>query len=124
MRKDEIEQQVTIEAENRAEFDRLANEASREHPGAVREWHEGRGLSMTLVYKETILTPETVADEFELQGIKYYCKDCPNFQKGKNKRCKSQGCKYAEFGTVTDFTPACEWFYKQVLQGKIVPEED
>lgn len=112
----------TVQANDPDEFDKMFNEASDELAENVKLQWDTAPMCVHFIYEEPVKIPETVADEFELQGIKYYCKDCPNFQKGKNKRCRSQGCKYAEYGTVADFTPACEWFYKQVLQGKITPE--
>ena len=79
-------------------------------------------MCVHFIYEEVVNVPETIAEEFELQGVHYFCKDCPHLQKGKDKRCKSHGCKYSKYGTVQDFTPACEFFYKQLLQGEIEPE--
>lgn len=119
MRTEVVKRCKTVQAESAAEFDRRFNDASDEHPDAELKWHEG--LCVSLIYEERRDVPETVAEEFKLQGITYYCKDCPNMLKGANKRERSHGCKYAEFGTVKDFTPACEYFHKMVLQGKIKP---
>lgn len=113
---------LTVQATTADEFDRKFNEASDKLSGNAELKWDTAPMCVHFIYEEVEEKPETVAEEFELQGIKYYCKDCPHLQKGKNKRLKSHGCEYAEYGTVTDFTPACEFFYKQVLQGKIVPE--
>ena len=113
----------TVQSKNAAEFDVLFNNTSDEIKADCELKWDGE-LCVHFLYDEEVMEPETVADEFKLQGIQYYCKDCPHLIKGSNKREKSHGCKYAEYGTVKDFTPACEFFYKQVLQGKITPEED
>lgn len=119
MKTETFKRTKTVAAKDPEQFDKAFAEAADEHPGAELKWHEG--LCVSFVYEERKQTAETIAEEFELQGIKYYCKDCPNMMKGANKRERSHGCKYAEFGTVKDFTPACEYFYKMVLQGKITP---
>lgn len=113
---------LTVQANTAEEFDREFNEASESLGYSVELKWDAAPMCVHFIYEETDKIPETCEDEFELQGIKYYCKDCPNMLKGKNRREKSHGCKYAEFGTVKDFTPACEYFYRQVLQGKITPE--
>ena len=119
MRTEVIRKCETVQASDPGHFDRAFNIAAEDHPDAELKWHEG--LCVSFIYEERKQTAETVAEEFELQGIKYYCKDCPNMMRGANKRERSHGCKYAEFGTVKDFTPACEHFYRMVMQGKLKP---
>lgn len=114
----------TVQATSATEFDRQFNEASEELSSSAELKWDAAPMCVHFIYEVEEQIPETVSDEFELQGIKYYCKDCPYLNKGKNKRQRSHGCKYAEFGTVTDFTPACEFFLKKVLNGEIEPEVD
>lgn len=113
---------LTVQASSAEEFDRKFNEASNELSGTAELKWDSAPMCVHFIYEEVEEEPETVAEEFKLQGIQYFCKDCPHLQKGKDKRYKSHGCEYAEYGMVKDYTPACEFFYKQVLQGKIVPE--
>ena len=82
------------------------------------------GFCAIIKYITRELIPESLSEEFGMQGIRYYCKDCPRFQKAikAKKRVKRQSCEFSESGTVVDFTPACNDFYKKVLDGKIVPE--
>jgi hypothetical protein len=114
----------TVQADDADEFDRKFNAVSDELTEDAKLQWDTAPMCVHFIYEEQEKVPETVADEFELQGIKYYCKDCPNMIKGKSKRERSHGCKYAEYGTVKDFTPACEWLYKMIVQGKVIPEED
>lgn len=109
----------TVQSDSPEKFDKAFDKTAEEHPDAELKWHDG--LCVSFIYEERKQVAETVAEEFELQGIVYYCKDCPNMMKGSNKRERSHGCKYAEFGTVKDFTPACEYFYRMVMQGKLKP---
>ena len=112
----------TIQAKTAEEFDRLFNEANDELNDVELRW-DTAPMCVHLIYKEEILEPETLAEEFELRGEHYYCKDCPFFKRGKNKRCKSIGCKYSPYGTAAEFNPACEYFFKQLVNGKIEPVE-
>lgn len=116
---------MTVQAKNAEEFDRKFDEASDrlEQEDVELRW-DAAPMCVHFLYTERVKIPETVAEEFKLQGITYYCKDCPHLQKGKDRRERSHGCRYAEYGTVTDYTPACEFFLKQVLAGKIKPLED
>ena len=80
----------TIQAKTAEEFDRLFNEANDELKDVELRW-DTAPMCVHLIYKEEILEPETLAEEFELRGEHYYCKDCPFFKRGKDKRCKSVG---------------------------------
>ena len=114
----------SVKATSCEEFDRKFNEASDELSEDVELVWDASPMCVHFVYKQKELIPETIADEFELKGIRYYCKDCPNMLRGKNKREKSHGCKYAEFGTVTDFTPACDYFLRELKTGRLEPVDD
>lgn len=65
-----------------------------------------------------------VTDEFEKEGIRYLCKNCPHLEIGKDKRRKLWPCQYAEYGMARMDCGCCEFFYKQLKQGKIEPVED
>lgn len=114
----------TIQASTPAEFDREFNKFSESVNGEMDLKWDPSPMCVHLLYTEEKLVPETLAEEFELRGEKYYCKDCPFFKRGKNKRCKSIGCKYSPYGTAAEFNPACEYFFKQLVNGKIGPVED
>ena len=113
----------TIQASTSEEFDRKFNKAVKQLEDVELKW-DTAPMCVHLLYKETVQIPETLAEEFGLRGEHYFCKDCPAFKRGKNKRCKSVGCKYSPYGTAAEFNPACEYFYKQLLNGKWEPVED
>lgn len=114
---------VTVQAKDADEFDRKFDEVSEKIDEPVELQWDTAPMCVHFIYKEIKRIPETVEDEFKIQGLQYYCKDCPYLEKGRNRREKSHGCKYAEYGNVTDFSPACEMFYKLVKQGKIKVED-
>ena len=67
--------------------------------------------------------PESIRDEYELEGKVYYCKDCPFFKLGKNKTCKSSGCSKNIISNAVDYTVPCDTFYKLLKEGKIKPNK-
>ena len=122
MQKQTTRKMKTIQEHTAAAFDEKYNKANEELNVVEEKW-DTAPMCVHLIYEEQKLVPETLSEEFELRGEHYYCKDCPYFIRGKNKRCKSIGCKYSPYGTAADFNPACEYFFKQLINGKIEPVE-
>lgn len=114
----------TIQASTASEFDAEFNDFCENVTSDVELQWDPAPMCVHLVYTEEKMVPETLEEEFELRGEKYYCKDCPFFERGKNKRCKSVGCKYSPYGTAAEFNRACEYFFKQLVNGKIEPVND
>ena len=114
----------TIHSSDPEEFDALFNEASEQMSADYTLIWDAAPMTVHFIYEELERIAESYHDEFVLEGKNYYCKDCPYFQRGKNKRLRSKGCKFGEFGEVKDFTPACELFCKKVKEGKLKPVED
>ena len=113
----------TIQASTAEEFDKLFNKANEELTDVELRW-DSSPMCVHLLYKEKKLVPETLAEEFELRGERYHCINCPYFKRGKDKRCRAVGCKYSPYGTVAEYNAACEYFYKQLINGKIEPVEE
>ena len=113
----------TIQASTASEFDEKFNKFSEAVSSRMELQWDPTPMCVHVLYDEEKLIPETVAEEFELRGEHYFCKDCPFFKRGKDKRCKSVGCKYSPYGTAAEFNSACEYFYKQLINGKIEPVE-
>ena len=112
-----------IEADSAEEFERQFNSFMDDY-GCYGDYtieiSNGKFFAV-IQYKEEIQTPETLAEEYELRGEVFYCRDCPECidpMLGNQKRCD---CKYAEYGFTRKDNHACEWFYKQLSQGKIKP---
>ena len=78
------------------------------------------------VYERHHITAESqtpVTDEYEREGIRFLCKECPYLERGKDKRRKQWPCKYATYGFSRVDSNACESFYKELKQGLIKPLE-
>lgn len=89
---------------------------------AVNCTPEGEFMAV-FVYEETVFPEDerTIVDDFHDQGIRYVCEQCPHLQMDGDKRKKWFPCKFAEYGTSSVDREACEYFYKMLQQGKIVP---
>lgn len=82
-------------------------------------------LCAYIKYMERVSIPETLADEYELQGISFTCAQCPYFRataKGNgeaDKRCKWGDCNFAEYGRTYKTTPACDKLYELIREGDV-----
>jgi hypothetical protein len=82
------------------------------------------GYFIAVITWEEILIedePRTIRDEYHEQGIRYVCSQCPYLEMDGDKRRKYHPCKHHELGTAHEDHEACEYFYKLLQQGKIVP---
>ena len=111
----------TVSARTPEEFDRKFNEATMELGDVELRWDTAPN-TVHLLYAQTEKIAETVKEEYEeILGERYYCKDCPYSEKGKNGKSGIKGCTKGVDGRVVDYTPACEMLYKELAQGKIKP---
>ncbi len=108
---------VTVQAKTATAFDRRFNKVSEEMRDDVELVWDSAPMTVHFIYEETVKVPETLAEQFELDGMVFHCVDCPHFIKGKNKNYRSKGCEFKE--GCKDFSEACELFYQEVLDGKI-----
>lgn len=80
-------------------------------------------------YTVTETTPETVSEEYELQGVRFTCAQCPYFVPGlkadgtEDKRCKYGYCTNVEPRTAPTKTfkdmAACEGLYELINGGEV-----
>lgn len=81
------------------------------------------GFWASITYEEVENVCRTVSDEFHLEGIVMTCRACPYHEEVSDKRKKMVPCKYSSYGMAHLDHEACEFFYKQLKQGAVVPEE-
>ena len=62
-------------------------------------------------YTEDFTKPETLSDEYELQGVSFVCLQCPYFKPGD--------FEHAEFGRTYKTTPACDKLYELIKEGDV-----
>ena len=76
-------------------------------------------------YTEDFTKPETLSDEYELQGVSFVCLQCPYFKPALkedgtvDKRVKWGDCEHAEFGRTYKTTPACDKLYELIKEGDV-----
>lgn len=76
-------------------------------------FNNNMGFCAYLLWDERIEVAETLADEYELKGIKFMCQDCPMFRPSDDRRVKYTTCDHGE-RMCYHSQDACGWFYEQL----------
>lgn len=113
-----------VAANTPEEFEEKLNKALEEIAGCKHElvFNLNAGFCAYITYTSTAQIPETVEDEYELAGIRFYCADCPNYVRPFDGRVKYTDCKLGTKCKAGDY--ACEWLYQKVKAGTIQIESD
>ena len=113
-----------IAATTPEEFETKLNKALEEIAGCKHElvFNLNAGFCAYVTYTMTQQIPETVEDEYELAGIRFYCSDCPNYVRSFDGRVKYTDCKNGHKCKAGDC--ACEWLYQKVKSGQISIKND
>ena len=109
--------QQTVVSDSVVEYDRQMNEVLNNAPGAtiIDRMDNGRYCSIVR-YTKTVSIPETVEEEYYLEGKRFYCKDCKYYQPPTDGRRRSGTC---ECGTSVHIdASACEYFYMALRRGE------
>ena len=107
MRGNDFKQFAFILEDSPEEFEKKVNEKMEElrygRP-EIKTRLDGHTMMAEISYTKSVRIPESLADAYELQNIRFTCQDCPMFKPIMNKdgspnlRVKYGDCKYAEFG--------------------------
>ena len=113
-------------AETPEEFDEKYNMISDEltEAGITPTQPQKDGEMYHIFYSYTERVAESAKETYELAGNRYYCKDCPFFKLGENRKRRSAGCSKDIEPNAVDYTPACEMFYTLLAKGAIKARED
>ncbi len=114
------------------EFQRQFNAAQAElaTKNPTVQFNMAQGHCAYITYTITKDIPETAEDEFELSGIRYRCRNCPEFEwpmkkDGTIHRSKKRStCRFAEYGIANRDEAACEHLYRGIAQGTLRAIED
>lgn len=80
------------------------------------------GFRAFISYEVSEDIPETLAEQFNLRGISYKCKDCPECSRiltrtGEVDQRQSRGiCPHTEYGHCFLESEACELFYSKLIE--------
>lgn len=76
-------------------------------------------------YTETETTPQSIGDEYELQGLRITCQDCPLFTPiykadgSEDKRIKYGNCPICEFGRTSKTSSPCSELFQMINSGEV-----
>ena len=96
------------------ELNKRLQELSKFSPEVKFNMNMGHCAYLYYTYEEEI--PEDVKDEYELRGEQYYCGDCPELKKTKDKRRKWFPCGYHPYGKSNIESKACAHFYEELVK--------
>lgn len=83
------------------------------------------GLIARIEYDEDEQKAETLAEEFELKGVKLTCYQCPMFEPllnkdgTENRSAKRGGCIFRPHGMTHRDVPACSKLFEMLNDGRI-----
>ena len=82
------------------------------------------GLIARIRYTESETVPETIAEEYALQGVRLTCEDCPLFVPAlktdgtEDLRAKWGGCHLAEGKAAKRSSQACDKLFQMLNDGR------
>lgn len=83
------------------------------------------GLIARIQYTESEYVPESLAEEYQIQGVRLRCEDCPMFvpllkaDGSEDHRTKKGGCPYAELKYTWRDAHACEVLFQMINDGRV-----
>lgn len=96
----------------------------RQHSPVVT-FSDADPLCAYVKYAKKMSVPESLADEYEAQGIRFICAQCPFFKPATrdngepDRRCKWGYCEHTEFGKTYKTSSACEKLYELIKEGDV-----
>lgn len=103
-----------IHRQNAIEFEEAMNEFLDIQPEAEIDRDNTIPFLAYLYYLQDIQIPETIADEYILQGYDHRCKDCPHcVLEGKRWNQKRVPCEFTATGHTFTDAPVCDLFYME-----------
>ena len=83
------------------------------------------GLIARIQYEESVKIPESIEDEYELQGVKLTCQDCPYYETilktdgSVDGRIKYGECHFSETGRTYRDSLACDVLFQKLNNGEV-----
>lgn len=122
MKRYSINKAAVVSEATAAEFEQALNDRLEELAKCRPEitFNMNEGHCAYILYKEDVVEPEDIRDEYEMRGETYTCSQCPFFKtKDTNKRRVRGFCPWQE-STRKDAS-ACLKFYKLLDRGEVEP---
>ena len=83
------------------------------------------GLIARIQYMETEDVPESLAEEYEMRGVRLTCEDCPFFSPTLkadgtiDQRAKWGGCPWTEYKRTSKCSRACDKLFQMLNDGEV-----
>ena len=83
------------------------------------------GLIARIQYTESESVPESLAEEYEMQGVHLTCEGCPFFvpmlkaDGSEDRRTKFGGCPWTETKRTARTSRACDLLFRKVSSGEV-----
>lgn len=128
MRANGFKQFAFIREDSPEEFEKKVNEKMEELRNGrpeIKTRLDGHTMMAEISYTKSVCIPESLADAYELQNIRFTCQDCPMFEPIKNRdgspnlRVKYGDCKYSEYGRTYKDSRCCDTLYKLFRTGEV-----
>lgn len=124
MRTESYQQYAIVSADSAQELTEQLNKTLKQlkckYPKVTFE-----GLIARIQYTETVYIAEELSDEYELQGVKLTCQDCPLFEPimkrdgTRDKRTKWGDCPHAHYGRTSRDSSVCSKLYEMINSGEV-----
>ena len=129
MKQERYQQFKTVKAEAPELFTEDLNKAIYELRGKNPAVHfsETDPLCAYVSFTERYQSPESIGDEYELQGVQFTCGMCPMFSPiikrdgtlALDARLKYGDCPISEFGRTYKDSQACAKLYQMLRDGRV-----
>lgn len=127
MRSESFQQYSIVKCDSPQLFtDQLNAELKRlkyNHPTVKFSEHDT--LCAYISYTEYVHIAEDLGDEYELEGVRIVCEQCPLFDPIRNKDgslnqvVKYGDCPYSQYGRTYKTTRACDILYQMISRGEV-----
>lgn len=127
MKNSVYEQFATVQEDSATLFDAKLNEKIRELKGfnPKVKFSDSIPFYAHIAYVVNDVTPETLSEASEIEGVRFICAQCPFFRAAltadgeEDRRCKWGDCDHAEMGRTLKTSPACERLYELIREGDV-----
>ena len=127
MRRSSYEQFAIVVGDSAQSFSQKLNEEILRLHGndPVVNFSESNPFYARIKYVVNEMTPETIAEASEVEGVSFVCLQCPYFKPVLkddgtiDKRVKWGDCEHAELGRTYKTSAACDKLYELIKEGDV-----
>lgn len=116
---------VVVEADTGMEYQEAVNAYyhNPDYSGVVVDHRNRDNFCAFITYEVTKRVPETIKDQYELDGVTFTCSDCPFLERKEDGRIRRFKCLASEQSGEEwsrRESDACEYFYEALQSGTLM----